>query len=302
VITFKKVNKSFQEDFWKKPKHVLKDFSFNLSEGSLSGFLGANGAGKTTSIKAMLGFISIDSGEINFSEKLGDNFKLIRGQIGYFPEAPYFYPFLTGREFCLYLGKLQGISASVADANMKKWGQKLNIDYALDKKVRGYSKGMLQRLGFLSALIHDPKLIILDEPLSGLDPIGRKEFKDVLITLNKEGKTIFFSSHIVSDVEEICNELVVIKEGELFYSGRTSKLLEKNNQGLYSATIEGNVHEIPEELFVDRSLLPGGYTKLTLGLESKDPLLRWITENNTKLHELKLDTPSLEQVIYESKE
>ncbi|MEC7274930.1 MAG: ABC transporter ATP-binding protein [Bdellovibrionota bacterium] len=302
MIHFNEVTKSFQEDFWKKPKIVLDRLSFSLEEGTITGFLGANGAGKTTSIKALLGFISIDSGSINFSEALGASFKEVRSKIGYFPESPYFYPYLTGMEFCQYLGALQGISKNDIEINVKKWGEALNISYALHKKVRSYSKGMLQRLGFLSALIHSPSLIILDEPLSGLDPIGRKEFKDVLQLLNKEGRTVFFSSHIVSDVEEICENLVVIKEGKHFYSGKTSTLLEESKKSEFSAVVSDSYKSAISkiDLFKTVENQSNGMIRIRFSNNHHGEFMKWVQDQKVSLIELKSENPTLEEVIYDS--
>ncbi len=301
MIQFENVNKSFVEDFWKAPKKVLKDLSFEVKVGSLCGFLGANGAGKTTSLKAALGFIKIDSGQINFDSSLGSNFKEVRSKVGYFPEGPYFYPYMTGREFCHYLGKLQEISRTQIESQVSKWGKKLNIDYALDKKIRAYSKGMLQRLGFLTSLLHDPKLIILDEPLSGLDPIGRKEFKETLVNLNNEGKTVFFSSHIVSDVEEICDELIVIRDGELFYSGTTNKILSLQEKQFCYANFVNTANDLLPDFISESINLSNGVTKVSFLEEKRRGFLDWVQEKGVELLELGVERPSLEQVIYNTK-
>lgn len=300
MLTFENVTKSFRDDFWKSPKEVVRNLSFDVKEGSLCGFLGANGAGKTTSIKATLGFISIDSGKISFHKDMGSNSKEIKSNIGYFPEAPYYYPYMTGREFCYYLGKLQSISTNQVEEKMKYWGDRLSISFAFDRKIRGYSKGMLQRLGFVSTLIHNPKFIILDEPLSGLDPLGRREFKDILIDLNKAGVTVFFSSHIVSDVEEICDSLVVIREGELFYSGNKDNLINQQTSKDYrlSFSLDKNYEEFGEGLEVYHSIK--NVYKAKLSIEKKEDFLKFLNQHNGVLHELVLERLSLEEIIYQS--
>lgn len=298
MIKFDSVTKSFQEDFWKKPKVILDNLNFEVPEGALCGFLGANGAGKTTSIKSMLGFISIDSGNISFSPALGRELKEVFSKIGYFPEAPYFYTHMTGMEFCLYLGKLQNVPLSKLKERIKYWSERLNIDFALGKKIRGYSKGMMQRLGFVSSLLHDPKLVILDEPLSGLDPLGRKEFKDILIELNNSGVTIFFSSHIVSDVEEICDNLVVIKNGVLSYSGSTQNLLNQKTAKDYRVSFfcpkspEGQVNGFELLKSVDQHYI--GKIKAN----ERNSLLNYVLQNNGEINEVSLERFSLEEIIY----
>lgn len=226
----------------------------------------------------------------------------IRSNIGYFPEGPYFYPHMTGRQFCLYLGQLQKIRRQEITTRIKYWGERISIAFALDRKIRGYSKGMLQRLGFLSALIHEPKFIILDEPLSGLDPLGRKEFKDILLELNKRDVTIFFSSHILSDVEEICDSLVVIKTGELFYSGNTDHLINSQTSKNYRvafwaeklpSALSNVFHVVNERDSFISGVVP---------VERKDEFLKIISQERIVLEELAIERMTLEEIIYKSKE
>jgi ABC-2 type transport system ATP-binding protein len=275
--------------------------SFSIKEGSLCGFLGANGAGKTTSIKATLGFIKIDSGNISFDPQMGKSSREIKSNIGYFPEAPYFYPHMTGGEFCEYLGKLQSISIEKIRERMEYWGDRLSISFAFDRKIRGYSKGMLQRLGFVSTLIHAPKFIILDEPLSGLDPLGRREFKDILIDLNKNGVTVFFSSHIVSDVEEICDSLVVIREGELFYSGAKESLINNQTSKDYrvSYSVPNELVGFEEGLSIYNS--SGNSHQAILSVEKKEEFITRLHQAGGSLQELALERLTLEEIIYKSR-
>ena len=188
MITFKEVTKTFQEDFWKKEKIALDKLSFSLEENKVTGFLGRNGAGKTTSIKILLDLIKPSSGSVAFSTLLGRNLAEVKSHIGYLPERPYFYPNLTGKEFVKYLLSLSDKKFKNYSSRFDELSETLKIDHAVDRKMRGYSKGMLQRIGFISTVIHNPMLIIMDEPLSGLDPIGRKELKEAIIREKKEGK------------------------------------------------------------------------------------------------------------------
>jgi len=301
MLKFDRVTKTFKEDFWKDKKVVLNQFSFNLTEGSLCGFLGANGAGKTTSIKAMLGFIDIDSGEIHFSKSMGNNRQQIKSNIGYFPERPYFYPHMTGREFCTYLGQLQNVANNELKKNIDHWSERLNISFALDKKINFYSKGMLQRLGFVSALIHSPKLIILDEPLSGLDPIGRREFKNIMVDLHKDGKTVFFSSHIVSDVEEVCDSLVVIKDGQQFYEGKTMDLMNKHSKDQFEIAFSTNIQleEVKRKVpSLEVKMSQENHYSGLIELKDKMSLLNYSIENQINLLEFKKVKSSLEEIIY----
>ena len=228
MLEFIEITKTFSSDLLKKPFKAVDNLSFKIESGKTIGFLGANGAGKTTSIKMAMDFIRPTSGQIVYHEALGKNRSQVFSNIGYLPERPFFYPHLTGRDFCCYTGRLVGLSDSVIKDKIQFWGPKFKIDFALDREIKTYSKGMLQRTGFLSTLLHDPKLIVLDEPLAGVDPIGRKELKDIIEQISGEGKTVFFSSHIVSDVEEVCDHVLFIKDGKLLFSGSVDQVIKDN--------------------------------------------------------------------------
>ncbi|MFG1482238.1 ABC transporter ATP-binding protein, partial [Halobacteriovorax sp. HFRX-1_3] len=242
------ISKSFKKDFWAKEFIALKNVNFELTEGKIVGFLGANGAGKTTLIKIILSFIKPNSGSVKIlgNDWTDDN---VRRLVGYMPERPYYYQNLTGLEFLYYCGELQEVSREIVDKNIEKWATKLEIKFALDRKIKGYSKGMLQRLGFVSVLLHNPRLIILDEPLSGLDPIGRKEFKDVIKEVNEEGVSVFFSSHIVNDVEEVCDDVVVLEAGEIIYNGPIKELVAKNTSNQFEIVYKD--HDSSQRLLVE---------------------------------------------------
>ena len=228
MLEFENISKFFQTDFWSKRFLALDSISFKITEGKIIGFLGANGAGKTTSIKIMMGFSKPDAGIVRYSPCLGQNKQTILSNIGYMPERPYFYPHLSGRKFIHYMGQLHNLDIKKINENSNHWSERLKIEFALDRKISTYSKGMLQRLGFLTTLIHNPQIIILDEPVSGMDPIGRKEIKDVIKELKDLGKTIFFSTHIVPDVEEICDQVIFIDKGHLVYQGNVEDIIYQN--------------------------------------------------------------------------
>jgi ABC-2 type transport system ATP-binding protein len=295
MFEFIDVERKFQEDFWSKHKCVLNKLSFKVEEGALCGFLGVNGAGKTTSIKALYKFITIDNGEIKYSKSLGSNWREVRDNIGYFPERPYFYPSMTGREFCRYIFNLG--NGKDFNLNLKVWSERLNIAYALDQKLKNYSKGMLQRLGFVTSVISKPKLVVLDEPLSGLDPIGRADFKKAMKELNNEGVTIFFSSHIVSDVEEVCNDLVVIDSGETKFCGSISKLFDKSekkfDEVILSASSIDSIFKYMNETDRRNSYIYGNVLA-----ENKSNFLKEILESNTELISMNRSRETLEEIVY----
>ncbi len=230
MLEFCEVNKIFKSELLKKPFQALRDVSFVIPENQIIGFLGANGAGKTTSIKIAMDFIRPTTGKVVYGPALGKSKNEAFKNLGYLPERPFFYPHLTGREFCTYMGQLSEVANQRIREKIDFWAPRFKIDFALDREIKTYSKGMLQRIGFLATLIHEPKLIILDEPLSGLDPIGRKELKEIIVEVNKLGATVFFSSHIVSDVEEICNNVMFMKDGEMVFNGSVDKLINEHKK------------------------------------------------------------------------
>lgn len=294
LILVDSITKKFQKDFWSTPFCALEGVSFSINEGEVIGFLGANGAGKTTTLKILFDFIKADQGQVHFSQKLGGSLNRALKHIGYLPERPYFYPHLTGEEFVLYMASLNDISKARAKELMAKWAKRFKIDHALGRMIRGYSKGMLQRIGFVSALVHEPKILILDEPLSGLDPVGRKEFKDVLRELKGEGKTLFFSSHIVSDIEEVCNKVVVLENGKLMYEGLIDTLIDVNANPQYEIKLgkvkEGFALEGLECLDKDRSIYQIN--------GPKNDVLRKLLEQGVEIDFLTPFRPSLEEIIY----
>lgn len=226
---------------------VVDNFSLSVPSGSIIGFLGANGAGKTTTLKMIVGITSPDSGSILLDGKslsLGERKK----HIGFMPELPSFYEYLTGSEFLLFCETLSRGSADFTKEKSAEIFKKIGLFEARDLPIKGYSKGMRQRLAFAQAIVHEPTHIFLDEPLDGLDPIGRKAFKQLIKDLKSEGKTIFFSSHILFDAEELCDEIAIIHKGRLVYAGNiptfcAGKTLEKQ----FVETIEllDNNHILP---------------------------------------------------------
>jgi ABC-2 type transport system ATP-binding protein len=227
AIRVTELRKSYKEHLSWKSRAALKGVSFEVPSGQIFGFLGANGAGKTTLIKILLGLQAADSGAVELLGNPGEHVQT-RARIGFLPERPYFQLNLTAGEFLDFHRGLYG--APLPGKRRPENDELLRIVGLGDVKrqlLRGFSKGMLQRIGLAQALLNDPDLLILDEPMSGLDPVGRREVRNLLLELNQAGKTIFFSSHILSDIESLCQRIAVLEKGELKYCGRIDELLHR---------------------------------------------------------------------------
>ncbi len=298
MIIFNEVTKKFKSDFWNKEFLALDNASFEISESKIVGFLGANGAGKTTSLKILMDFIKPNSGEVVFDKRLGRNQSEVFSNIGYLPERPYFYPHLTGLELIEYTALLCDIPKQLIKERTDKWAKRFCIDFALNRKIRNYSKGMLQRLGFLTTLVHDPKIIILDEPLSGLDPIGRKEIKDTLVEVQSEGKTVFFSSHIISDVEEICEEVVFLDSGKVSFSGAIKNLVNDNINLNFQIRISGEFEslDIPFKELIKHRRDNSRLFQVTN--DEKNKLIKTCVEQKINIVSVSQLRPSLEEIVY----
>ena len=264
------------------------------------GFLGANGAGKTTTLRVIMGFTKIDGGEVLFGPELGKKRSEVLRNIGFLPERPYFYPDLTGRSFLTFMGGLCEMRPCEILPAISEWAPRFKIDFALDRKIKTYSKGMLQRIGFCSVLLHNPKLIILDEPLSGLDPVGRKELKDAIIELNKQGKTIFFSSHIIPDVEEICEKVIFIEQGKLLYEGSIDQLMLDNEGPLYQFKIPKG--KFKDDFKWEADILESeNYFMVTISKDLRQRFIEELVEKKIEIESLTPVRPSLEEIFYKVK-
>jgi ABC-2 type transport system ATP-binding protein len=227
IVKVEKLRKSYKRGFIPKKHQVLHDISFELPANSVTGFLGGNGAGKTTTIKCMLGLAYPDSGEVSFfgGSPLNQD---VKRRIGFLPERPYFYEHLTGIEFLRFYGQLSGVLKKAAlDDRILSLLKRVDLLHAKDKRLREYSKGMLQKVGVAQALIHDPELVIFDEPMSGLDPDGRFYLSEIIRETAREGKCVFFSSHLLPDAETLCDRLVILKSGQVSYQGSLETFLQK---------------------------------------------------------------------------
>ncbi len=214
VLSFQNIGKDYKIGF-KKKKTALADFSLDIQEGEVFGFLGPNGAGKSTALKILLNLIFPTRGKAEIlGRDIGD--KNIRKFVGYLPENPYFYDYLNPMELLRFAGKTSGMTTA-RDIEERTNSLLNTVGLWNDRKrsIRSYSKGMVQRTGLALALIHDPKIVILDEPMTGLDPIGRRQVIDLILKMKTEGKTVFFSSHILEDIERVCDRIGMLVNGSL---------------------------------------------------------------------------------------
>ena len=225
VLEVKGLAKVFHIGFFRKRVEAVKDTTFSVKKGEIFGLLGPNGAGKTTTIKAILRLIFPTEGEIRLFGRSTDDRESAR-RVGYMPENPYVYQYLTPLEFLDLCGRLVGIPKTDRRVRSEEMIDKVGLRHAIDRPIGKFSKGMMQRIGLAQALLHDPELLILDEPMSGLDPIGRKEIRDVLVEQRERGKTLLFTSHILSDVELLCDRVVIMQQGEITSEGQVHDLLE----------------------------------------------------------------------------
>ncbi len=225
ILRVDKLAKTFRKPFTGKKVEAVKGVSFEVEEGEVFGFLGPNGAGKTTTIKMLTGLIRATSGSATlFGEAIPSPTAMAR--VGFLPENPYVYPYLSPREFVSLCGRLSGMRGKDLATKVERILERVGMGHAMDRAVRALSKGMLQRVGLAAALVHEPELLILDEPMSGLDPMGRKEVRDIIAEEAKAGRTVFFSTHILADVETLCDRVCILRRGEVVVAGVLRALLD----------------------------------------------------------------------------
>ncbi len=214
-----------------KKKRSLEDLSMRVDTGEVFGFLGPNGAGKSTTIKLLMRLIFPDAGTARILGKSIDDVSMHQ-ETGYLPEQPYFYDYLTAAEVLNYFARFHGLTAADRQTRVENMLKKVGLETAGKIQLRKYSKGMLQRVGLAQAILHDPQVVILDEPMSGLDPLGRREVRDIILELKQEGRTVLFSTHILSDAEMLCDRVGVIVGGKLRGVGTPGEMVGIKTQGM----------------------------------------------------------------------
>lgn len=237
---------------------AVEKVDLEVGSGQIFGLLGPNGAGKTTTLKMMLGLLKPDRGEIRLFGQPPSSLAA-RARLGYLPENPYFYDYLTAEEFLDFYGRLQGIPSPVRRDLVRGILTRVGLKGRESTALRKFSKGMIQRLGLAQAIQHDPDLVILDEPMSGLDPIGRREVRDLILELKTAGKTVFFSSHILQDAEMICDRVAILDKGQLRSVGQLNEMISETVQW-FEVAVRGPV--------------PGGHDVERISTGGGDHLLR----------------------------
>ncbi len=294
VETFE-LGKIYRTGFWLNQKIAsLKGCSLSVFPGETFGLLGPNGAGKTTLLKLLLGIIRPTSGRgLLLNHPLGS--RSVKQRLGYLPENAYFYDYLTGWECLQMTAGLFQIPAQVQRQRIPQLLELVGLPQtaARKKQMRQYSKGMLQRVGMAQALINDPELVFLDEPMSGLDPLGRYQMRNIILSLKQQGKTIFFNSHILSEVEQICDRVAILDRGELICSGSIDELLGTAN--VYHVKAQGGSVDVLSKWVIDLSWERDNYWHGQILTKNIDEFLANLSTLDIRIVSLNLSRPSLEE-------
>jgi ABC-2 type transport system ATP-binding protein len=301
AIVVEELRKVFRPGWPGRPTVTALDgLSFSVRRGEIFGFLGPNGAGKTTTLKILMGLMRATSGRAEvFGKPAGD--VPTRGAIGFLPESPYFYDYLTAEEFLRFYGQLAGLDGVKLRERIVELLETVGMTSARDRQLRKFSKGMLQRVGLAQALIHDPELVVLDEPMSGLDPIGRKQVRDLILSLRDRGKTVCFSTHILPDVEMICDRVGVVVKGRLLASGPVDELMSRGHTQTVEIVFEGiDPHSVKAVATTATRLIEQGRRTLVVlpGPDPVDEVIRAIHARGGHLVSVTPQKGSLEELFF----
>ncbi len=247
AILLKGVSRTFHGHLGIGRTDAVTDLSLEVGAGEIFGLLGPNGAGKTTTLTLILGLLRPTRGEVRLMGRAPAD-PAARARVGFLPENPYFYDYLTAAEFLNFYGRLRGLPAGDRRGRVKATLARVGLAGKEGVPLRKFSKGMIQRIGLAQAIEHDPDLVVLDEPMSGLDPVGRHEVRDLILSLKGEGKTVFFSSHILQDAEMICDRVVILVDGRLRYEGRLDEVLSRRVKWFEAAVTGPLPGDVPGKL------------------------------------------------------
>ena len=297
VLEFVDLAKEFRLGLQLTRVQAVRGVSLSVNPGEIFGYLGPNGAGKTTTMKMAMGLIQPSAGEVKlFGQSIED--PMIRAKVGYLPEHPYFYDYLTASEILDFYGELYGQPRALRRKRVSELLELVGLSHAAHRTLRRFSKGMLQRVGIAQAIINDPDLVVLDEPLSGLDPMGRKEVRDIIVTLRDQGKTVFFSSHILHDIETICDRVALLIQGKLEKVGPLDALLsEESNEVDISArgVSEETKAHLKEKVIALDAL--GATTLFTVKESEVSACLEALIASGARIHDVQPRRQSLEALF-----
>lgn len=309
IIEIENLSKDYEVGFWKKKKvRALDNLNLKVEGGQIFGFLGGNGAGKTTTIKILMSLMFPTTGTARILGEDISNTKM-HSRIGYCPENPYFYDYLKARELMDYFGELLGLDKQTRNRKTEELLTKVGLEEKdWNKQLRKFSKGMLQRVGLAQSLINDPEIVFMDEPMSGLDPIGRREIRELIADLREKGTTVFMSTHILSDIEALCDNVAILRGGKLAATGNLNDLLTKSGETqIYEITVKG----IPAELLQTKiaeisgatvSAKPNGANIQVLEEKDVDRVLPIIRRENGSLISVQPVRQSLEELFVKKTE
>lgn len=298
VVHVEGIVKDFRPGLGLTRKRILHGISFDVRRGEVFGLLGPNGAGKSTTLKVLMGLIHADGGS---AQILGHDVEETeyRKHVGFLPEQPHFYDYLTGNEFLEFYARVSGVPRAERPARIERLLHDVGLSHAGDARLRTYSKGMLQRIGIAQAIIHDPDIVFLDEPLSGLDPIGRKEVRDLMLRLNGEGKTIFMNSHILSDVEAVCSRVAILVRGRIRFEGGVQDFLDdgQRSSDIVLQCISPELAETAEERFDAEITGQGERVELRVPEKRVPDVLRLAIDVGAEIHSVTPHRVSLEEIF-----
>ena len=300
VIEIDNLTKDYETGFARKRKtRALDGLSLTVEPGQIFGFLGANGAGKTTTLKLLMRLIFPTAGTARIlGRDISDT--SMHARIGYLPEAPYFYDYLTAREFLNYCGELFGLNQATRTRRTEDVLTRVNLEMkSWDRQLRQFSKGMLQRVGLAQAIVNDPEIVFLDEPMSGLDPVGRREVRDLIAALRDEGKTVFMCSHILSDIEVLCDSVAILKGGRLAHAGSLNELRAGETSLIEIIATDADAGALRKNLSIDADVntTPSGL-RIQVGDEKEvDAVIAALRSVNGKLVSVQPVRQSLEELF-----
>jgi len=288
------LEKTYSVGFWRKrPKCALRPLHLTVNQGEIFGFLGPNGAGKTTTLKMLMGLVYPTAGSARILG-MEINDPLMKAQIGFLPEQPYFYDYLTAAELLEYYAQLSGVAAKDRRRRVHEVLAQVGLPEAAGVQLRKFSKGMLQRVGIAQAILHHPKVLFFDEPMSGLDPMGRREVRDLMAQLKQKGKTVFFSTHILSDAESLCDRVAIIHQGELRGVGAVADLTS-SVEGKVEVVWRGNYLPAAVKSLIFESHLTSDTVRAVILEENEDAVIDGLRRERLRIISLTPVRTSLEE-------